>query len=233
MRQIGFFIDHHFTVTSHFKGCHDGIGDVAKNAMRRERFGTHIMGADGVVIFLQSFFLERRGEDEEGMRKYFAKWSPYRIRKVRVRLIGNNEIYRPGSELAGIIEGAREMYHFVGANTPKCDASTTTDGLHEVDAEEPVSGEEEVVVRKVIRKYRVKTRLASCFCSSCQISIILILIGARSATSTERTYPAPVPAMINDEVKETVIMDTGVEPEGVDEPEEIKFRPRAKNNARC
>ena len=52
------------------------------------------------------------------------------------------------------------MYHFVGANTPKCDATITTDGLHEVDAEEPVSGEEEVVVRKVIRKYRVKTRLA-------------------------------------------------------------------------
>ena len=103
------------------------------------------------------------------------------------------------------------MYHFVGANTPKCDAATTTDGLHEVDAEEPVSGEEavnaeepvsgeeavdaeepvsgeeEVVVQKVIRKYRVKTRLASCFCSSCEISIILILTGTRSATSTEHT----------------------------------------------
>ena len=118
---------------------------------RRERFGTRTMGTDGVVSFLQSFFLERGGEGEEGMRKYFAKWSPYRMRKVHVRLIGKNEIYRPGSELAGI-EGTREMYHFVGANTPKCDAATTTDGLHEVDAEEPVSGEEEVVVRKVIKK---------------------------------------------------------------------------------
>ena len=103
------------------------------------------------------------------MRKCFAKWSPYRIRKVHVRLMDKNEIYRPGSELAGI-EGTREMYHFAGADTPKCDAVTTKDGLHEVDAEEPVSGEEEVVVRKVIRKCRVKTQLASCFCSSCQIS---------------------------------------------------------------
>ena len=55
VRQIGFFIDHHFAATSHFKGCHDGIGGMAKNAMRRrERFGTRIMGADGVVSFFAS-----------------------------------------------------------------------------------------------------------------------------------------------------------------------------------
>ena len=143
---------------------------------------------------------------------------------TRVRLIGKNEIYRPGLELAGI-EGTREMYHFVGANTPKCDAATTTDGLHEVDAKESVSGEqgvnaeepissgqEEVVVQKVIRKYRVKTRLASCFCSSCQIS-------RYEECHINRTYPALVPpAMMNGEVKKTIIMDTGVEPVGVDEP---------------
>ena len=96
VRQIGFFVDHRFAATSHFKGCHDGIGGVAKNAMlrRRERFSTRIVGVNGVVSFLQSFFLERGGEVEEGMQKYFAKWSPYRIRKVHVRLIGKNEIYR-------------------------------------------------------------------------------------------------------------------------------------------
>ena len=33
--QIGFFVDHHFAATSHFKGCHDGLGGFAKNAMRR------------------------------------------------------------------------------------------------------------------------------------------------------------------------------------------------------
>ena len=40
MRQIGFFIDHHFAATSHFKGFHERIGGLAKGAMRRrERFG--------------------------------------------------------------------------------------------------------------------------------------------------------------------------------------------------
>ena len=60
VRQIGFFIDHHFAATCHFKGCHDGIGGVANNAMRRrERFGKRIMRAYGVVRFLKSFFRER------------------------------------------------------------------------------------------------------------------------------------------------------------------------------
>ena len=37
VRQIGFFVDHHFAATSHFKGCHDGLGGFAKNAMRRRK----------------------------------------------------------------------------------------------------------------------------------------------------------------------------------------------------
>lgn len=31
LRQIDFFIDYHFSATSHVKGCQDGIGGVAKN----------------------------------------------------------------------------------------------------------------------------------------------------------------------------------------------------------
>ena len=87
-----------------------------------DRFGHRIMGADGVVSLLQSFFRERAGSEvgEEGMRKYFATWSPYHMRKVHVELIGKKEIYRPNSILEGI-DGTREMYHFVGANTPKYD----------------------------------------------------------------------------------------------------------------
>ncbi|CAB1109151.1 unnamed protein product [Ectocarpus sp. CCAP 1310/34] len=104
VRQIGFFMDHHFAATSHFKGCHDGIGGVAKNAMkRRERFGKRIMGADGVVSFLRSFFREEAGsEGEENMRRYFAKWSPYRMRRVHVEFIGKKVTYRPNSVLAGM-----------------------------------------------------------------------------------------------------------------------------------
>ena len=251
VRHIGFFIDHHFATTSHFKGCHDGIGGVAKNAMRRrETFGTRIMGADGVVSFLKGFFRERGGNGEEGMRKYFARWSPYRIRKVHVELIGKNEIYRSCSKLAGI-EGTRDMYHFSGVNAPKCDAATTTDGFQDaeldaelllkqegwerlgctekarlaelgevtvlkdtgrwrgVGSEESISGAQEVTIRKVTRKYRVKTRRAFCFCSSCQIS-------KYDECHVHRTYPALVPALMDGEVKETVIMDTGVAPVGVD-----------------
>ena len=49
-----------------------------------------------------------------------------------MELIGEHEIYRPGSKLAGI-EGTWETYHFMGANTPKNDAATTTDGLRDVE----------------------------------------------------------------------------------------------------
>ena len=38
------------------------------------------------------------------------------------------------------------------------------------EAGEPVSGEEVVDARKVKRTYRIRTRLASCFCSACQRS---------------------------------------------------------------
>ena len=192
-----------------------------------------------------------RKERRKDMRKYFAKWSPYRIRKVYMKLIGKNEIYRPGSELAGI-DGTPDMYHFAGRNVPKHDAATTTEGLKEdaklalkrdgggglsreekrrlaeldkekiavmkdkgewadVEPEEPISGEEEVTVIKIKRRYPVRTRLASCFCSSCQISNY-------KECHVTWTYPALVPAFQDGEVKETVIMDTGVAPAGVDEP---------------
>ena len=174
--------------------------------------------------------------------------------------IDEHEIYRPGSKLAGI-EGTRGTYHFMGENTPKNDAATTTDGLQlddvelvlkrerkerlshrekerlmelgevkvmterggwkEVGAEKPASGEEEVVVRKVKRKYRVRTRLAACFCLQCQIS-------RYEECHINRTYPALVPALMDGQVKKTVIMDTETLPVGVDEPWQIKLRPRAK-----
>ena len=49
-----------------------------------------------------------------------------------MKLIGEHEIYRPGSKLAGI-EGTRETYHFMGANTPNNDAAIITDGLQDVE----------------------------------------------------------------------------------------------------
>ena len=81
------------------------------------------------------------------MRKYFARWSPYRIRKVHVELIGKNEIYRPCSKLAGI-EGTRDMYNFLGVNAPKCDAATTTDGFQDAELDAEVLLKQEGGVRK-------------------------------------------------------------------------------------
>ena len=72
------------------------------------------------------------GEGEEGMRKYFATCSPYRMRKVHVELIGKKEIYRPNLILEGI-DGTRGMYHFAGAITPKDDTQTTTKGLEDIE----------------------------------------------------------------------------------------------------
>ena len=194
-----------------------------------------------MVSFLKSFFRERvGGEGEEGMWKYFATWSPHRMRKVHVELIGK-EIYRPNSILEGI-NGTRERYHFAGANTPKHDAQTTTKGLEDIElvlkregegrlteeeesrfaglgevkvihtgrwtgdeAGEPVSGEEVVDVRKVKRTYSIRTRLVSCFCSTCQRS-------QYKDCHVNTAYPGIVPALRDGQVKETVIMGTGVAP---------------------
>ena len=56
-RELGFVVEHHFAATSHFKGCHDGIGGVAKNAMKRAEKHNHVItGVAGVVAFLEDNF---------------------------------------------------------------------------------------------------------------------------------------------------------------------------------
>ena len=70
------------------------------------------------------------------MRKYFAMWSPYRMGKVHVEFIGKKEIYEPDSILEGV-DGTMKMYHFAGANTPKYDAQTTTEGLEDDERRAP------------------------------------------------------------------------------------------------
>ena len=56
------------------------------------------------------------------------------------------------------------------------------------------------IVRKVERRYCVRTRLASCFCS---------LRDWYEKCHINRTYPALVPALMDGQVKETVIMTPG------------------------
>ncbi|CAN0497999.1 unnamed protein product, partial [Ectocarpus sp. 12 AP-2014] len=89
-------------------------------------------------------------------------------------------------------------------------------GLHH-----PVSGEEDVTCRKVKRTYRLRTRLASCFCSACQRC-------EYEQCYVSKTYPRLVPALQKGEVKETVIMDTGVAPVDEDNSRGIQFGSRRK-----
>ena len=110
MRMLGFLVDHHFAVTLHFKGCHDGISGVSKNAMKKAVcFGIVIESAAHVAQFLDSAFRNVSGEGEN-MGKYFATWSPYRIRRVHVKLVGPTDIYRPVVTLTGIT-GTAKLYH--------------------------------------------------------------------------------------------------------------------------
>ena len=62
------------------------------------------------------------------MRDYFATWSPYRVRRMHVKLIVLSQIYRPESDLKGI-EGTHSMYHFEGKNIPHPVAATTTEEM--------------------------------------------------------------------------------------------------------
>ena len=101
-RILGFSVDHHFAATLHFKGCHDGIGGVSKNAVKKAVcFGIVIESAAHAVTFLETFFRNVGGEGED-MEKYFATWSPYRIRRVHVKPVGPTDIYRPVVTLTGI-----------------------------------------------------------------------------------------------------------------------------------
>ena len=123
MRELGFIVEHHFAATAHFKGCHDGIGGVIKRAMRESELRNKVFtGADGVVEFVEKYFAHVGKED---LAKYFATWSAYRIRRVHVKLIGPKAIYRPKPNLQGI-KGTRDIYVFIGVNTPRLDASTST-----------------------------------------------------------------------------------------------------------
>ncbi|CAB1101276.1 unnamed protein product [Ectocarpus sp. CCAP 1310/34] len=115
VRQLGCIVEHHFSATSHLKGCHDGIGGVAKNAMRMsEKRGDLIAGAAGVVKFLKEYF-EHIGAGNKELADNFATWSPYCIWRVHVKIIGLGAVYRPEQQLKGIT-GTRDAYLFVGAN---------------------------------------------------------------------------------------------------------------------
>ena len=121
--RVSFIVEHHFAATSHVKGCHDSIRAEADNAMKHSKArGNLIDGSAGVVCFLKELFDHI---EKKGITDYFVTWSPYRIRRVRVKRIGAKEILRPQPALKSI-PGTREPFCFVGANPARPDASPTT-----------------------------------------------------------------------------------------------------------
>ena len=89
---------------------------------KAEKHGTYIIGAADVVKFLDNFFNHIQ---DKSLEDYFAKWTPYRVRRVHVKLIGRHDIYRPTPVLEDI-KGTQSMYLFEGADSNTCDAQTTT-----------------------------------------------------------------------------------------------------------
>ena len=99
--------------------CEVYLGD-AKNVIKHS-WRLHTLG----VAFTTPHHVDNNSKSHRAKNR--------RIRKVHImELIGEHEIYRSGSKLAGI-EGTLETYHFMGANTPKNDAARPTDGLQDVD----------------------------------------------------------------------------------------------------
>ena len=84
------------------------------NAMRNpELRDVFVAGAGGVVRFSEAYFRHIGGRT---MQDYFAAWSPYRIGRAHVNVIGPPPaIYRPNLDLKRI-EDAHSAYLFVGAN---------------------------------------------------------------------------------------------------------------------
>ena len=64
-----------------------------------------------------------------------------------------------------------------------------------------------VCERKVVLKHNLQTCLAACFCSACRLQHY-------DSCYTNALYPGLVPKYEAAVVKETVVMDTGVAPEG-------------------
>ena len=92
-------------------------------------------------------------------------------------------------------------------------ASELGSGLESEASEDGEGGSEQkrgvemVCVRKVVLKYNMQTCLAACFCSACRLQHY-------DSCYTNALYPGLVPKYEAAVVKETVVMDTGVAPEG-------------------
>ena len=80
-----------------------------------------------------------------------------------------------------------------------------------------------VCARKVVLKHNLQTCLAACFCSACRLQHY-------DSCYTNALYPGLVPKYEAAVVKGTVVMDTGVAPEGGGKKAKIVFARRQKTS---
>lgn len=133
--------------------------------------GRRIIGAPGAVEFLKEYFEGVGGSGD--MQSYFASWSPYRIRRIEVRLIGPKEVHRPDFNLEGI-KGTMRMYQLMEdpvSNRLPSSMTTLVGGQGDgVMAGRTPNGSEgagdngtnnTAGTGQVIRKYHLKTRTSS------------------------------------------------------------------------
>lgn len=192
LRRLGVILIHNFAVTSHFKGAHDGVGGLLKTLMREaEKRGQRIHDTTAVYKFLSSYAKQKEG----GMGGHFATWSPYRIAGLHIRQLGFKEIPRPPVVLTGV-SGSSDLYQFMGMKDQQDETTGVSVGVQavcskvladgklvSVDNSLPVGDDRELVafagnwvvdrcfprILKISRKYKLRVRQTSCYCSECRV----------------------------------------------------------------
>ncbi|CAN0331135.1 unnamed protein product [Pylaiella littoralis] len=192
LRRLGVILLHNSAVTSHFKGAHDGIGGLLKTLMREAEKRNHrIHDTSAVHKFLSEYAKGKEGD----VGGHFASWSPYKIAGLHIKQLSFKEIPRPDVELT-VVSGSSKLYQFmrvaeeeqesrgvcVGVQTA---ASTAVVNGEEVTVNNSVAvGEEKELVAnphnwvvgrifaprlRVSRKYNLRLRQTSCYCSKCRV----------------------------------------------------------------
>ncbi|CAB1107057.1 unnamed protein product [Ectocarpus sp. CCAP 1310/34] len=175
LHRLGVVLIHNFAVTSHFKGAHDGIGGLLKALLREaEKRGQRIHNTQAAADFLQVY-----AEAKEDGGGHFSSWSPYRIKRFHIKLLGHREIPRPFVDLTGI-SGSSKLYQFMGAEVQEEESSGVGVEVQTENGVPLVGGEKEVVANPqrwqadestvltlptVTKRYKLRVRQASCYCS--------------------------------------------------------------------
>ena len=173
---------------------------------RQEAQGRRIPDTKAAFDFL-SDYAKSSGTKKGGP---FADWSPYKITRYHVKLVGVKEIPRPPVNLEGI-PGSSRLYQFMGGVDQEMCPVVECGMVHAESAnnnEALLVGERVITARPyeedsrpwripstVKREWKIQVRQASCYCSACRVHDF-------SACKVESVYPGLVGAVKREVVKE-------------------------------